>query len=210
MPFGTVGTVCKNNCPTLCPPSKPCSSRHWDTWDSWDSQNILQRTRDMTGMLDLRHLQQTPTTGHPHPWPVLHELNETFKVGALPADDGSGLVLWPAPGLLRSEKEAALRYARDNLEALLHDLDLEHLPRQVWLAVPVNAPSKGGRPRILPDCPECGGKLLVQGTARQGHCLNRQAVCAKCGRHSRWVETPDGKIYQAKKGRRGSGARDCG
>lgn len=78
-----------------------------------------------------------------HPWPVLHELNETFKVGALPADDGSGLVLWPAPGLLRSEKEAALRYARDNLEALLHDLDLEHLPRQVWLAVPDT--SKGGR-----------------------------------------------------------------
>ena len=97
----------------------------------------------MTGMLDLRHLQQTTTTGHPHPWPVLHELNETFKVGALPADDGSGLVLWPAPGLLRSEKEAALRYARDNLEALLHDLDLEHLPRQVWLAVPDT--SKGGR-----------------------------------------------------------------
>ena len=89
MPFGTVGTVCKNNCPTLCPPSKPCSSRHWDTWDSWDSQNILQRTRDMTGMLDLRHLQQTTTTGHPHPWPVLHELNETFKVGALPAMTGA-------------------------------------------------------------------------------------------------------------------------
>ena len=78
-----------------------------------------------------------------HPWPVLHELNETYKVGALPADDGSGLVLHPAAGLLRSEKLAALRYARNNIEALLHDLALEHLPRQVWLAVPDT--SKGGR-----------------------------------------------------------------
>lgn len=84
-------------------------------------------------MLDLRHLQQTTTTGHPHPWPVLHELNETYKVGALPANDGSGLVLYPAAGLLLSEKEAALRFAQKNLEALLHDLALEHLPRQVWL-----------------------------------------------------------------------------
>ena len=79
---------------------------------------------------------------------MLHELNETYKMGALPADDESGLVLWPAAGLLRSEKLAALRYARDNLEALLPDLDLEHLPRQVWLAGHVNAPSKGGRHRI--------------------------------------------------------------
>lgn len=169
--------------------------------------SLHDRGRDLQKTSCTRQGEQPPQG---HPWPVLHELNETYKVGALPADDGSGLVLWPAPGLLRSEKLAALRYARDNLEALLHDLDLEHLPRQVWLAVPVNAPSKGGRPRILPDCPECGGKLPVQGTARQGHCLNRQAVCAKCGKHSRWVETPDGKIYQAKKGRRGSGARDCG
>ena len=70
----------------------------------------------------------------PPPWPVLHELNEGHKVGALPADDESGLVLYPAEGLLRSEKEAALRYAKDNLENLLHDLALEHLPRHVWLA----------------------------------------------------------------------------
>ncbi|WP_300718323.1 hypothetical protein [uncultured Desulfovibrio sp.] len=85
-------------------------------------------------MLDLRHLQQAATAGHPHPWPVLHELNEVHKVDALPVEDGSGLVLYPAAGLLRSEKEAALRFARENLEALLHDLALEHLPRQVWLA----------------------------------------------------------------------------
>lgn len=71
----------------------------------------------------------------PHPWPVLHELNEVYQVGALPADDESGLVLYPAEGLLQSEKEAALRYAKDNLENLLHDLALEHLPRQVWLEV---------------------------------------------------------------------------
>lgn len=68
-----------------------------------------------------------------HPWPVLHELNERYQVGALPAEDGSGLVLYPVAGLLLSEKEAALRYAKDNLDALLHDLALEHLPRQVWL-----------------------------------------------------------------------------
>ncbi|WP_278900504.1 hypothetical protein [Desulfovibrio piger] len=68
-----------------------------------------------------------------HPWPVLHELNETYKMGALPAEDGSGLVLYPAAGLHLSEKEAALCYARDNLDALLHDLALEYLPRQVWL-----------------------------------------------------------------------------
>ncbi len=74
------------------------------------------------------------TIPSPPPWPVLYELNERYQVGALPADDESGLVLYPAEGLLRSEKLAALRFARDNLEALLHDLDLEHLPRQVWLA----------------------------------------------------------------------------
>ena len=70
----------------------------------------------------------------PPPWPVLYELNERYQVGALPADDDSGLVLYPAAGLLQSEKEAALRYARNNIEALLLDLALEHLPRQVWLA----------------------------------------------------------------------------
>lgn len=74
------------------------------------------------------------TMPSPPPWPVLHELNERYQVGALPADDESGLVLYPAEGLLRSEKEAALRYAKDNLENLLHDLALEHLPRRVWLA----------------------------------------------------------------------------
>ena len=51
-------------------------------------------------------------------------------------------MLYPAARLL-SKKEAALRYAKDNLENLLHDLALEHLPRQVWLAVPDT--SKGGR-----------------------------------------------------------------
>lgn len=87
-----------------------------------------------------RNLQKTSTARQGeqapqgHPWPVLHELNETYKVGALPADDESGLVLWPAAGLLRSEKLAALRFARENLEALLHDLAREYLPRQVWLA----------------------------------------------------------------------------
>ena len=70
----------------------------------------------------------------PPPWPVLHDLNEKYQVGALPADDESGLVLYPAAGLLRSEKLTALRFAEENIEALLNDLALEHLPRQVWLA----------------------------------------------------------------------------
>lgn len=98
-------------------------------------------------MLDLRHLQQAATAGHPHPWPVLHELNEVHKVDALPAEDGSGLVLYPAAGLLRSEKEAALCFARENLEALLHDLALEHLPRQVWLANWREVAKEGGGAR---------------------------------------------------------------
>lgn len=77
-----------------------------------------------------------------HPWPVLHELNERYQVGALPAEDGSGLVLYPAAGLLLSEREAALRYARDDIEALLHNLALEHLPRQVWLDGRRTAPDR--------------------------------------------------------------------
>lgn len=92
-----------------------------------------------------------------HPWPVLHELNERYQVGALPAEDGSGLVLYPAAGLLLSEKEAALCYAQDNIEALLHDLALEHLPRQVWLdgrriALDAGNVVKGDGMRCLPQC----------------------------------------------------------
>lgn len=99
------------------------------------------------------HGPHDQATGEAHPWPVLHELNEVHKVGALPAEDGSSLVLYPAAGLLRSEKEAALRFARENLEDLLRDLALEHLPRKVWLAVPVNDPSKGGRPASCRTAP---------------------------------------------------------
>lgn len=102
--------------------------------------SLHDRGRDLQKTSCTRQREQQPQG---HPWPVLHELNETYQVGALPADDGSGLVLYPAAGLLRSEKLAALRYARNNIEALLHDLALEHLPRQVWLAVPDT--SKGGR-----------------------------------------------------------------
>jgi len=93
--------------------------------------SLHDRGRDLQKTSCTRQGEQPPQG---HPWPVLHELNETYKMGALPADDGSGLVLYPAEGLLLSEKKAALRYARKNLEALLHDLALEHLPRQVWLA----------------------------------------------------------------------------
>lgn len=93
--------------------------------------SLHDRGRDLQKTSCARQGEQPPQG---HPWPVLFELNETFQTGALPADDESGLVLYPAEGLLLSEKKAALRYARENLEALLHDLALEHLPRQVWLA----------------------------------------------------------------------------
>ena len=62
----------------------------------------------------------------PPPWPVLHELNERYHVGALPADDESGLVLYPAEGLLRSEKEAALRYAKDDPRFKGRDMSVKH------------------------------------------------------------------------------------
>lgn len=96
-----------------------------------------------------------------HPWPVLHELNECYQVGALPAEDGSGLVLYPAAGLLLSEKEAALCYAQDNIETLLHDLALEHLPRRVWL--------DGMAADVIPDeTREEGGNAHSPGQLRTG------------------------------------------
>lgn len=76
----------------------------------------------------------TGKEGTPHPWPVLHTLNREYHCAAWPEDDGGGLVLYPDAGLLASEKTAALRFAQDNLPALLRDMCLEHLPRRVRLA----------------------------------------------------------------------------
>ncbi len=70
---------------------------------------------------------------HNHPWPVLHTLNREYHCAVWPEDDGGGLVLYPDAGLLASEKTAALRFAQDNLPALLRDMCLEHLPRRVRL-----------------------------------------------------------------------------
>ena len=64
--------------------------------------SLHDRGRDLQKTSCTRQGEQQPQG---HPWPVLHELNETYQVGALPADDGSGLVLYPAAGLLRSEKQ---------------------------------------------------------------------------------------------------------
>lgn len=76
----------------------------------------------------------TGKEGIPHPWPVLDALNWTHHCAAWPEDDGSGLLIYPDAGLLASEKDAALRFAQDNLPALLRDMCLDHLPRRVRLA----------------------------------------------------------------------------
>ena len=60
--------------------------------------SLHDRGRDLQKTSCTRQGEQPPQG---HPWPVLHELNETYQVGALPADDDSGLVLYPAAGLLR-------------------------------------------------------------------------------------------------------------
>lgn len=70
----------------------------------------------------------------PSPWPIVERLNREYHCGAWPEDDGSGLVIYPDAGLLASEKDAALRYAQENLSALLKELCLEHLPQRVRLA----------------------------------------------------------------------------
>lgn len=70
---------------------------------------------------------------HKHPWPVLDALNRKHHCAAWPEDDGSGLLLYPDAGLLASEKDAALRFAQDNLSGLLKELCLDHLPHRVRL-----------------------------------------------------------------------------
>ena len=75
----------------------------------------------------------TGKEGTPHPWPVLHTLNREYHCAVWPEEDGSGLALYPDAGLLASEKTAALRFAQDNLPALLRDMCLAHLPRRVRL-----------------------------------------------------------------------------
>lgn len=58
------------------------------------------------------------------------------------------------------------------------------------------AGKRKGRPRILGGCPACGGKLLVMGTEKRGHCLNRWARCHDCGKRLRFVETPSGRVFR--------------
>lgn len=127
-------------------------------------------------------LPAPPSAAPSHPWPVLHELNERYQVGALPAEDGSGLVLYPAAGLLLSEKLAALRYAQDNLEALLHDLVLEHLPRRVWL----DGDKEKGDGQCHPRRNASNAKGTRQERSKREAWKERteqQAVGTMCGRH---------------------------
>lgn len=112
-------------------------------------KTALDRQDEKSPLDRIRQLFATPTpspqlTAAPHPWPVLDALNWTHHCAVWPEDDGSGLLLYPAAGLLASEKAAALRFAQDNLPALLRDMCLEHLPRRVrWCQCnPISAGSR--------------------------------------------------------------------
>lgn len=66
-----------------------------------------------------------PIPGRPKPWPVLWHLVESFNCNPLVMDQWpASVVLCFAPGVLASEKRAALRYAVDNWQALLADMAL--------------------------------------------------------------------------------------
>lgn len=66
-----------------------------------------------------------PARGKPNPWPVLWHLVESFNCNPLVMDQWpASVVLCFAPGVLASEKRAALRYAVDNWQALLADMAL--------------------------------------------------------------------------------------
>lgn len=66
-----------------------------------------------------------PAPGKPHAWPVLWHLVEHFNCNPLTLDQWpASVVLCFAPGVLASEKRAALRYAADHWQALLADMAL--------------------------------------------------------------------------------------
>lgn len=101
-------------------------------------KTALNRQDENSPFDRIRQFFTSPTpspqlTAAPHPWPVLDALNRKHHCAVWPEDDGGGLVLYPDAGLLASEKTAALRFAQDNLPALLRDMCLEHLPRRVRL-----------------------------------------------------------------------------
>lgn len=73
----------------------------------------------------LAGLHAFPARGKPNPWPVLWHLVESFNCNPLVMDQWpASVVLCFAPGVLASEKRAALRYAVDNWQALLADMAL--------------------------------------------------------------------------------------
>lgn len=101
-------------------------------------KTALNRQDENSPLDRIRQLFTSPTpspqlTAAPLPWPMLDALNRKHHCAAWPEDDGSGLLLYPDAGLLASEKDAALRFAQDNLSGLLKELCLEHLPRRVRL-----------------------------------------------------------------------------
>ena len=75
-------------------------------------------------------------------WPTVELLNWTHHCGAWPAHDGSGLLLYPDNWLPEDDRQKALRFARENLSALLKELCLDHLPHVVSLAGPPKQPPK--------------------------------------------------------------------
>lgn len=101
-------------------------------------KTALNRQDENSPFDRIRQFFTSPTpspqlTAAPHPWPVLDALNRTYHCAAWPEEDGGGLLLHPAAGLLASEKAAALRFAQDNLSGLLKELCLDHLPHRVRL-----------------------------------------------------------------------------
>lgn len=77
-----------------------------------------------------------PEPGRPNPWPTLWHLVEHFNCNPLMLDQWpASVVLCFAPGVLASEKQAALLYAVDHWQALLADMALpaDGCIRHCWI-----------------------------------------------------------------------------
>lgn len=76
----------------------------------------------------------TPSPASPCAWPVLRELVEHHHATAFMVAGDDDLLLEFAPGMFRSEKQAAVDFAEENLDALAGDLLLPSVPSGVRIA----------------------------------------------------------------------------